>query len=829
MKSHRAEGQKSGQVKGGLASSDREPLFPRLHVNETEKAGPKAPPRNKMALYEQFTVPSHRFVQPTQTSPTTAIQQQQYGSGYPYMPYYISSVPYANANNNVQAYPQPSQVTSSSAVTGCSMVVNDESQKAHRFHKVGNLSPCKVPRGWTQASAECITSDAPEQREKFGSSPINYMGEPTKAFGNAPTERPYTSDSLHEAISTLKEGMEVMHQRCDGRSVDGRDGSKLLSSDVSVSLNRSTPSTKPTKEGFLAKLPTGGSGYKQDSVTQALTADGHCSMHPGTFSEHRSSEDSEPILATDSQNLSVMEGQVSRFAFMSNETSRTQSHYSALQTSLSDVKKEDTSRGVDLGNHDNKSAEELNKKHVVSQPACSGRFSVNPADVTPVIKPKDVILAIGQQQFWKARKTLLRQQRIFSEQVFQLHKLIMIQQLLAETPGTLIDEAVHFEMLEECDDPPAAALLSKMSSNPGDSRKVTSSQLDDAEGSRTTLKDAKKEVKVSIPDPVQGGGISAWGYPSCGQWIGSMAVQGQLVHGQPYGYQPLAGTFSPGSAFGLPYGSGPASPMVSFGIPYCGQRQELPAEMGSNYGPITTSKLDGRNVGHFSNSFGGSWYFMQHNYANPQMIHAAGSDKDAPTGSGTSVNKAPKTAAQGVKTSSFPGLSYHWGFSNQGARPLNTEGLESSGQQSEISSPSIGTRLNSMTTPITPSAPAVKKLGFSHKGLGKIFDSADSKRSLDKEDIDARACAKVRKEGGSPFVEDVSVVASVHSAHVGDCVLELFPLVPSLSAGGRNGERDPKAVEGGGGHVIRAVPRKAIAASESAAGILLSLQRERQK
>lgn len=37
------------------------PMFPRLHVNDTEERGPKAPPRNKMALYEQLSVPSQRF------------------------------------------------------------------------------------------------------------------------------------------------------------------------------------------------------------------------------------------------------------------------------------------------------------------------------------------------------------------------------------------------------------------------------------------------------------------------------------------------------------------------------------------------------------------------------------------------------------------------------------------------------------------------------------------------------------------------------------------------------------------------------------------------
>nr|VDD58184.1 unnamed protein product [Brassica oleracea] len=38
-----------------------EPMFPRLHVKDAEKGGPRAPPRNKMALYEQLSIPSQRF------------------------------------------------------------------------------------------------------------------------------------------------------------------------------------------------------------------------------------------------------------------------------------------------------------------------------------------------------------------------------------------------------------------------------------------------------------------------------------------------------------------------------------------------------------------------------------------------------------------------------------------------------------------------------------------------------------------------------------------------------------------------------------------------
>ncbi|VVB10607.1 unnamed protein product [Arabis nemorensis] len=39
-----------------------EPMFPRLHVNDSDnRGGPRAPPRNKMALYEQLSIPSQRF------------------------------------------------------------------------------------------------------------------------------------------------------------------------------------------------------------------------------------------------------------------------------------------------------------------------------------------------------------------------------------------------------------------------------------------------------------------------------------------------------------------------------------------------------------------------------------------------------------------------------------------------------------------------------------------------------------------------------------------------------------------------------------------------
>ena len=76
MNSSKGDAIKHSQVKGA-SNGENEPLFPRLHINETEKAGPRAPPRNKMALYEQFTVPSHRFVKRNQTTSAGSQREHQ--------------------------------------------------------------------------------------------------------------------------------------------------------------------------------------------------------------------------------------------------------------------------------------------------------------------------------------------------------------------------------------------------------------------------------------------------------------------------------------------------------------------------------------------------------------------------------------------------------------------------------------------------------------------------------------------------------------------------------------------------------------------------------
>lgn len=62
---------REGKEEEKISSS---PMFPRLHVNDVDKGGPRAPPRNKMALYEQFSIPFQRFSSSSLPLPPQSVQ-----------------------------------------------------------------------------------------------------------------------------------------------------------------------------------------------------------------------------------------------------------------------------------------------------------------------------------------------------------------------------------------------------------------------------------------------------------------------------------------------------------------------------------------------------------------------------------------------------------------------------------------------------------------------------------------------------------------------------------------------------------------------------------
>lgn len=71
------------KMKRGNEEKVMGPMFPRLHVNDADKGGPRAPPRNKMALYEQLSIPSQRFnpaVMPLNPNSTSSVVPTAFSS-----------------------------------------------------------------------------------------------------------------------------------------------------------------------------------------------------------------------------------------------------------------------------------------------------------------------------------------------------------------------------------------------------------------------------------------------------------------------------------------------------------------------------------------------------------------------------------------------------------------------------------------------------------------------------------------------------------------------------------------------------------------------------
>ncbi|XVE88765.1 hypothetical protein DITRI_Ditri19aG0095200 [Diplodiscus trichospermus] len=74
-----------------------------------------------------------------------------------------------------------------------------------------------------------------------------------------------------------------------------------------------------------------------------------------------------------------------------------------------------------------------------SVPGTSMVESITPLDVCP----DDVVGIIGQKHFWKVRRAIVNQQRVFALQVFELHRLIKVQRLIAGSPHVLLEDTFY--------------------------------------------------------------------------------------------------------------------------------------------------------------------------------------------------------------------------------------------------------------------------------------------------------------------------------------------------------------------------------------------------
>ncbi|KAJ4768285.1 Protein EARLY FLOWERING 3 [Rhynchospora pubera] len=296
------------------------PMFPRLHVNDTSKGGPRAPPRNKMALYEQFSVPSQRF----NSSSSASTRPQQKGG---------SSVP-----------------------------SNSSSQQGGGVQERPFFSPFNVPTHTPAHSSDKVN------RQSTGAPDLT----PTRPD---PERRPLKL-IRREVVASSKQSTAP-----DSTSHQTRESSR-----------RDSHSKKPGEDDDFM-VPT---LFKQTRATEKVLL----SQETGD----KSGKNFKPLPRFPPENSN-----------RNNKIPDKGEGCSNLERENGEGKE-----GIDR--------EEPETLHVGSMEDMVLGVSLS---------PDDVVSAIGHKTFWKARRLIVNQQRVFAVQVFELHRLIKVQKLIAASPYSL--------------------------------------------------------------------------------------------------------------------------------------------------------------------------------------------------------------------------------------------------------------------------------------------------------------------------------------------------------------------------------------------------------
>ncbi|GMH06960.1 hypothetical protein Nepgr_008800 [Nepenthes gracilis] len=332
------------------------PMFPRLHVNDTEKGGPRAPPRNKMALYEQLTIPSHR-----------------------YNPGVVPLNP--NSNNNFARSASTSQ-GSSHVRSMCFPFDQPPLAPSHPTNKLQihhsdevNVSPLLAQDDQIKKSVDDDDFMVPI----FSQPGMNHFSDQCHSTINGGKNMPSGISNACDKEANQRNSADCT-SRQDIRTQYINNSIELVSNvDFAVKDASDFPATN---QGHQAKNILGRSKDIEKGIGSTMECNSHAT--PGKISPNEVNNDS--------------------------KSCRDENHVSLQRINLD--------RGDDVS-----------ETSIVD--------SISSLDISP----DDVVEIIGLKHFWKARRAIVNQQRVFAVQVFELHRLIKVQKLIAESPNLLLEDS----------------------------------------------------------------------------------------------------------------------------------------------------------------------------------------------------------------------------------------------------------------------------------------------------------------------------------------------------------------------------------------------------
>ncbi|GAB2293435.1 Protein EARLY FLOWERING [Dionaea muscipula] len=434
-------------MKGGN-HEDTVPLFPRLHVHQTEKGGPRPPPRNKMALYEQLSIPSQRAGGKSSSSDVRLVGPRSPCHGdisekNLFVPLYIPGSGVFGKDMNMMINPKNTSPELNYRILNAEGS-NSQAAKRNLFQTHDN-SPSKRPRHR-------------KVEEEFRVPMLSCFG---LGLGSG----------LHQ--SGFDRGRSNLSIANSSRQLQAVGGAMLKSSstrEIESELVRiravKGSRAQESEEHRIMSSPLVAVGNNTSSNTLSKPCDNQVMSKP---SDNQVSEPSKHALnfaSLDSQNLPFdPAGMSSLQSGARNELGKqmlklcrrdeiNEQLKSLTKNTVSVIRSEPCSRsspvdvqrnthGIANASHHHESnrlqtsrtAAENGKSDIVHSGKEDSAFGV-------LISPDDVVGVIGQTHFWKARKTLLNQQRTFSTQVFELHRLIKVQESLAASLHVL-ENSLH--------------------------------------------------------------------------------------------------------------------------------------------------------------------------------------------------------------------------------------------------------------------------------------------------------------------------------------------------------------------------------------------------
>ncbi|KAK8465088.1 hypothetical protein PHAVU_010G142900 [Phaseolus vulgaris] len=365
------------RMRGGIEESKEiSPMFPRLHVKDAEKGGPKAPPRNKMALYEQFSIPSQSFA-PGSASLFPLPLRNYTGP---------TSSSHISSNQSIQfTYNAPS--------------IMAEKSQAYNFRR-SNL---------TKRTQENFINSKNSLKALDGEDVFITSGSAHGKSSSFQNNKDEGGCNLSCSLKNLNSFRKKVNSPGVVDPKSAQYGKIQMEELTKVSQNGQKPEEVLSLDGFGDMTDTSLMSLVQGRDSKSMNK------------EHRSLKDEIRSISVDS--------------------------LKTLQGSSVHTHEEHATFGDKFNSRD----------HHMEKPAagdvhkCSGELEIgrrffldkgagNEDEETSAmhISPDNVVGAIGEQQFWKARRTIVNQQKIFVMQVFELHRLIKVQRLIAGSPHILL-------------------------------------------------------------------------------------------------------------------------------------------------------------------------------------------------------------------------------------------------------------------------------------------------------------------------------------------------------------------------------------------------------